>query len=404
MFLLLKFSIKNAFRKKGVAILAILGVAVGISLMVFILSSSQGVNQMFSRSFTKAAGKITVSSESAPMGFGILGGEVSLIPKNYIKRVEKIKHIKSVSPRVMTVFSSKSLKTADPFSIIVGLEAKKDKQNNGPTTSIFEGRSFLNKNEVIIGKVLDQSIKMASGKEIKIGDKIKIIIPAKKLRGHSKKIELKVVGKFETGDFLEDYYIFSSDETVRDISGISSKEINSIIAKVDSIDNIEKVEKSLKEEFKNADPPIQILLNKDIFANLENTMKTFTQFRMAISIVAGIAGGMCILIVMLISVIERKKEFGILKAVGWSNTNITFSILIESLILSLIGVMFGLFLGWSGILISGYYLEIFQEFLLLNWQVLFLVLGFGIIIGVVGGVYPAWKASRIVPMEILRGT
>ena len=111
---------------------------------------------------------------------------------------------------------------------------------------------------------------------------------------------------------------------------------------------------------------------------------------------------MCILIVMLISVIERKKEFGILKAVGWSNINIILSILIESLILSIIGVIFGLLIGQFGIFISGYYLEFLREYLLLSWQVIVFVLSFGVIVGIVGGVYPSWRASRVAPMETLR--
>jgi len=121
-----------------------------------------------------------------------------------------------------------------------------------------------------------------------------------------------------------------------------------------------------------------------------------------ISVFSGVAGGMCILIVMLISVIERKKEFGILKAVGWSNINIILSILIESLILSIIGVIFGLLIGQFGIFISGYYLEFLREYLLLSWQVIVFVLNFGVIVGIVGGVYPSWQASRVAPMETLR--
>lgn len=403
MFSLFIFSLKNSFRKKVVAFLAILGVGVGVSLMVFILSSSAGVNKIFSESFTKAAGEITISGESAPMGFGISGGEATLIPKSYIERIEKIEHIKSVSPRVMTIISSKSLKTPDSFSIVVGVDSKRDKKNEGPTTFIYEGRSFSDKNEVIIGKVIEQSIKMADGEGIKIGDKIKIMLPPKKENRISQEIELEIVGKFETGNFLEDYYIFTSEETVREIAGVSQDQINSIVAKVDSIENIKKVEEEIKKEFENADPPVQVLLNKDIFSNLERTINTFSQFRMAISVVSGIAGGMCILIVMLISVIERKKEFGLLKAIGWSNKNIFFSILIESLILSLVGVSLGLFFGWAGIITSGYYMEILQEVLYLNWKVIILVLGFGVVIGIVGGVYPAWKALRVVPMETLKG-
>ncbi len=403
MFSLLNYSLKNTLRKKGVSLLAILGVSVGVSLMVFILSSSAGVNKMFSESFTNAAGEITISSENAPMGFGISADSDSLLPLEYVDRIENIENIESVSPRVMTVISSESLKTADPFSIIVGVDSERDKKNNGPTTKIIEGRSFEKEDEVIIGKTRVQSIEMSGKNKINLGDKIEVVMPPKGPGDIPQKKELTIVGKFETGNFLEDYYIFSSQETVRNIARIDLSKINTIVVKVDSINNIDKVDEAIKKEFEESDPPIQTLLNKNIFSNLQSTLNTFTKFRMAISVVSGIAGGMCILIVMLISVIERKREFGILKAIGWSNSNITISILIESLVLSLAGVGFGLLLGWIGIVIAGNYILILKDVLFLSWQVIALVLGFGILLGVVGGVYPAWKASRVVPMEILRG-
>lgn len=403
---ILKFSLKNAFRKKGVSFLAILGVAVGIALMVFILSSSAGINEIFQESFTKTAAEISVSGGgAAPMGFGIGNNEESLLPESYIKKIEKIDHVKAVSPRIIAVLPEISVKIVDPFSLLVGVDAERDKASEGPTTFIVEGRSFSRKNEIIIGKSFLQSASMAGTKEedLQIGKEVIVTIPPKKFGEKPKKIKLKIVGKFETGNFLEDFYIFTSKETAREIAGISKGKVSSIIVKVDSIDNVEKVEKEIKTSFKNADPPIQTLLNKDIFSNLQGTLNTFSQFRLGISVVAGIAGGMCILIVMLISVIERKKEFGILKAIGWSNFNIISSIIVESLVLSLIGVSLGLLLGRLGIYFAGHYLEIFKDILIINWQTLAVILGFGALLGIIGGIYPALKASRVAPMETLRG-
>ena len=237
MFSLFVFSIKNAFRKKGVSILAIFGVAVGICLMVFILASSEGINKAFSESFTKAAARITVSTSSSPMGLPLTGGKTSLIPKSYVKRIEKIKNVKSVSPRVIGVIPSKSLKTLDPFSIIVGVDPKKEGKNS-PIFSIIKGRSFSKENEVIVGKILAQSVKTKEKREIKPGDTIEITLPPEKPQQTPRKEKLIIVGEFETGNVLEDCYLFSSEETVRKISKIPKDKINSIIVEVNSIDNV----------------------------------------------------------------------------------------------------------------------------------------------------------------------
>lgn len=401
---ILKFSLKNAFRKKGVSFLAILGVAVGIALMVFILSSSAGINKIFQQSFTKASSKIFISrSNTNPLGLGA-GGDDALLPKDYLNKIEKIENVKAVMPRINIIFTKTEPKMPGAFLTVVGIDKEKDKIGQGPTNFIVEGRVFEKKNEIIVGKTFLESFSMRKGdQELKIGDSIKAIVPPKKFGEKPKEIYFKIVGKFETGDFIEDFYVFSSEETVREIDNIPKDKVSSIIVKVNSIENVEKVEKEIKNIFENSDPPIQTFLNKDVFSNLQKNLQTFTQFRLAISIVAGIAGGMCILIVMLISVIERKKEFAILKAIGWSNFNIVISVIIESLFLSLLGVSFGIFLGKIGISLSGFYLPVFKEILIVNLRILFLILGFGIVLGILGGLYPAIKASRVMPIEILRG-
>lgn len=398
------FSLKNAFRKKGVAFLAILGVSIGVALMVFILSSSAGVNKIFQESFTKSSSEIFVSrSNTTPFGVGG-GGEDTFLPKSYIDKIEKIENVKAVIPRITIFFTKTEPKTPGSFLTVVGVDSGRDKKGDGPTNYIKEGKVFEEKNEVIVGKTFLDSFSMTNeGKELKIGDKIKVIVPPQKIGQVPKEISFKIVGKFETGNFLEDFYIFTSEETVRNINGISKDKVNNIIVKVDSIDNVEKVERKIKEIFKNESPQVQTFLNKDIFSNLKKNLNTFYQFRLAISIVAGIAGGMCILIVMLISVIERRKEFGVLKAIGWSNFNIIISVIIESLFLSLIGVFCGFLLGRVAIFVSGFYFSIFKEILIIDSRTLLIIFGFGLVLGILGGIYPAIKASRVSPMETLRG-
>jgi len=116
--------------------------------------------------------------------------------------------------------------------------------------------------------------------------------------------------------------------------------------------------------------------------------------------VSALAGGVSILIVMLISVIERRKEFGILKAVGWKGSNVVFSVLIESLTLSVIGAAVGIGAGYGGICLARNI--IISDIGIVTPQLFIGVILFGVLLGVLGGIYPAWRASRVAPMEILR--
>ena len=132
----------------------------------------------------------------------------------------------------------------------------------------------------------------------------------------------------------------------------------------------------------------------------EEMMGTMKNFLWIISLVAAIAGGVSIFIVMLISVIERTKEFGILKASGWSNRNIMTSVVIQSITISILGAAIGLAIGYlGGIGIDEY---IAMDISALTWELILFIAFFGIIVGVLGGLYPALRAARVSPIESLR--
>ncbi len=103
--------------------------------------------------------------------------------------------------------------------------------------------------------------------------------------------------------------------------------------------------------------------------------------------------------IMLVSVSERTKEIGLVKAIGGHNKNIRIQFLFESIIISLIGAVFGIILGvivgngFSIILNTGFVLPYF-------WVVLGILLCFST--GLLAGLYPAYKASRLNPIEALR--
>jgi putative ABC transport system permease protein len=103
---------------------------------------------------------------------------------------------------------------------------------------------------------------------------------------------------------------------------------------------------------------------------------------------------------MLLSVVTRMREFGILKALGWTPANIIFMVLVESLSLSLFGAALGVALGYAGIAAAR--VLIAADIAVLSWQVTVSVVLAGILVGVAGGIYPAWCANSAAPANILR--
>ena len=121
-----------------------------------------------------------------------------------------------------------------------------------------------------------------------------------------------------------------------------------------------------------------------------------------LTLVAGISlivGGIGVMNIMLVSVAERNQEIGIRKAVGASSRNILMQFLFEALILSILGGIFGLALGY----ILAFLLSIITPFApYVSWEIFVITLLTTIVVGIVFGIYPALKAASKNPIDSLK--
>ena len=102
---------------------------------------------------------------------------------------------------------------------------------------------------------------------------------------------------------------------------------------------------------------------------------------------------------MLVSVTERTREIGIMKAVGARNREVMQLFLVESVLLGAFGALVGLPLGVAGGWVATRYAEI-PLTLAPGWFAV--AVGVGVFVGVVAGLYPAWRAARVDPIDALR--
>lgn len=395
-----RFSISNAFRRKGIALVAIIGTALGVALMTVLLSISDGMDQQMSETMNELSGGIGVYPADAPMGFMLPGG--TPFSTAYVDEIQTIDHVEVALPQVLALLSSDAADLSSVLGITIrGVDVELDAERGGATAlaNIIEGETIAGANEVILGKILATGGggMMGGGDEAEsyaVGDTIEV-----PMRG-SDPIELTVVGVFETGNALYDSSMYSDMATARAIMGLADDELNYIAVEADDADSVEAVAEEIEALFEDAEVPIQTFVATDSLESISGTMSTFRSFLWIISLVAAIAGGVSIFIVMLISVVERTKEFGILKASGWSNGNIIGSVVIQSVTVSLLGAAVGLGLGYLAGMGIDQYMAV--GIAIITPKLVIEVAAFGLFVGLVGGLYPAVRAAHVSPIESMR--
>lgn len=161
---------------------------------------------------------------------------------------------------------------------------------------------------------------------------------------------------------------------------------------------LKNVDKSLKSIFQNDENSYKLLNEQDMLDTASSVSNLMTLMLSGIASISLIVGGIGIMNIMLVSVTERTREIGIRKAVGAKRRDILYQFLVESVLITLVGGFLGILIG-----ISGSYLlkNLTGTETVISPSILMISLIFSIVIGLLFGILPAYKASKLNPIDAL---
>lgn len=375
-----RYAAKNAFRRRNIAALSIIGIAIGVALMTAMTSLSATITDQTNRFAQQNLDSITVQQK----GQLVFTSQFNL---SHIYNVTQIEHIEAYSAQVVA-----SIQINESFISpqLVGVEIDNDTAIGGPTSNLVEGRLFNNSNECIVGKMAAEFL------DFKLGGSLTLYTPS------SQKVNLTIVGVYETSNMFMQINIYTTISAARQFKvGFTNDTYSVLYIKADIPDNVQSIRDEINRISDEENLGLEVVLFEEQLQTINQFTGTMNILVISISLIAGIAGGMSIVVAMLMSVIERMREFATLKATGWQNADVVKDIIYESLIATVVGGIVGFILGVIFLQVVSLFFGIALNPLQL--PVLGVISVFVIAMGIIGGLYPAYKASKASPVEILRG-
>ncbi len=408
---IIKLAWRNLWRNKRRTLITISSICFGLVLALVFIGLGDGTyGTMIDSAARLGSGHITLENPGYRKS---LLTRLTLQSANaLVKKFKGIREIDGWAPRILGQ-AMLSTSYGSVGAAFISVDPEQEKETTLFIDKIIEG-NYLEDSEgrdALIGR------KMAKRLKVSIGSKM--VITANNLQGEIAGELLRVVGIFETGsDMIDGYVLQIPLNRARKLLGMNQEEVTQIAIFLDNQRDTDRVMKKLEEtlsDFKE----VAVLSWREImpelaaYVELDGSSNYIFQVIIFIIIAAGILN------TILMSVLERQFEFGVLLCLGMNPRNLLFLVLAESILLGLLGVTVGTLLGLAGnqyFTVKGFDLTLFTSSnidisgialdpvlysdLYPDHLIIIVVLVF--LMTVLAGVYPAVKAARSVPIEVLK--
>jgi len=449
-----KRGVKNAFRNtiRSFSIIFILALSIAMSLVMLLAYNAVGSK------IESVKGSIGNTINVSPAGVRGFEGGGELLTASDVTTIAGLSHVsgtvQTLSDRLRNGDTTSLESSVEPGSFgrrmqgsanSSGQENPAPENSDGGTSSTTQ-RTFSMPIEAIASSNLDtlaslniSELKITSGEKFEVAStKNEALVGSSLATKNSLSVgstftaystEIKVVGIFDAGNTFANSSLIVPLFALQKLSA-QTDQINSIIVTADSIENVASVVTAIKEKLGDkADVVSQQDSSSSAVAPLEN-IKTISLYSLIGSL---IAGAIIIFLTMMMIVRERRREIGVLKAIGSSNIRIVSQFITESLVLTLTGGVAGIILGvlcsnpvlqmlmttsesttrgqgfaggagrgMMSVMMPGMQNILNNVSAVVGYEIILYGLGAAIIIAIIGSAIPAFFISKVRPAEVMR--
>jgi putative ABC transport system permease protein len=398
-----KIATKNLTKKKVRSWLTLIGIFIGIATVVSIISLGQGLQQAVAQQFQiLGVDRISVTAVSVaggPPGSNILNP----LTTSDLQTIQRTRGVSTASGQLIEPaiieFNDKTRST-----YVATLPRSTNERNfimSMNNYEIVEGRMLKpdERTKVVLG--INYKERPLFERNLRLGDDVLI-------QGQS----FEVVGFMErTGSFQVDGLVLLNEEAARTLFN-NMNNYAVLLAIPNNVEDIDFTADNMRNDLRKSRnvregrEDFTVATSQDILDSLNDVLSIVTYFLLAIAGISILVGGIGIMNTMFTSILERTKEIGIMKSIGARNSDILLMFLFESGLLGLMGGAIGLLLGMSlGLMVQAIGRLALGTNLIQAYFTIELIIGallFSFLIGAIAGLLPAYRASRMNPVDALR--